>query len=218
MTDEKRPDDERAESERPKIKVTDRRVMHREDAASADAGAAAPFPEAGPPGTSDGDAADRVEASLRDELEQARREGREYLDHARRLQAEFDNYRKRVLKEQTRALELAAEPMVRRLLEVLDDFELALMAAEEMSAERQPDFEVFLKGVELVYAKLVDGLKAEGLERIQAENKPFDPEQHEALMQTGEGDGDPVVADVLRQGYRLNGHVIRPAGVRVERR
>jgi molecular chaperone GrpE len=218
MTDEKGPDGERAESQRPKIKVTDRRVMHRdEDAASADAGAAAPPPETDP-GASGGDAVDRVEASLRDELERARREGREYLDHARRLQAEFDNYRKRVLKEQTRALELAAEPMVRRLLEVLDDFELALMAAEEMSAERQPDFEVFLKGVELVYAKLVDGLKAEGLERIQAENKPFDPVQHEALMQTGDGDGDPVVADVLRQGYRLKGHVIRPAGVRVERR
>jgi molecular chaperone GrpE len=219
MTDEKRPDDERGESERPKIKVTDRRVMHREqDAASTDAGAAVLPPQADPGGPPGGDAADRAEASLRDDLEQARREGREYLDHARRLQAEFDNYRKRVLKEQTRALELASEPMVRRLLEVLDDFELALMAAEEMSAERQPDFEVFLKGVELVYAKLKDALKAEGLERIEAEDKAFDPAQHEALMQTGDGDGEPVVADVLRQGYRLNGHVIRPAGVRVERR
>jgi molecular chaperone GrpE len=208
MTDEERPDEERVE--RPKIKVTDRRAMQRdEEAASASAEAAVPPVAA----DSNGD-----EASLRDELEQARREGREYLDHARRLQAEFDNYRKRVLKEQTRALELASEPMVRRLLEVLDDFELALMAAEEMSAARQPDFEVFLKGVELVYAKLKDALKAEGLERIEAEDKAFDPEQHEALMQTGDGDGDPVVADVLRQGYRLNGHVIRPAGVRVERR
>jgi molecular chaperone GrpE len=208
MTDEKRPDDERVE--RPKIKVTDHRVMHRdEEAASVGAGAAVP-PAA--PDPSD------AGARLRDDLEEARREGREYLDHARRLQAEFDNYRKRVLKEQTRALELASEPMVRRLLEVLDDFELALMAAEEMSAERQPDFEVFLKGVELVYAKLKDALKAEGLERIEAEDKAFDPEQHEALMQTGDGDGDPVVADILRQGYRLNGHVIRPAGVRVERR
>ena len=213
MTDEKRPDDERAE--RPKLKVTDRRVMHRdEQAAPADAGAA----DSSPAETADEAPGQNVEARLRDDLEQARREGREYLDHARRLQAEFDNYRKRVLKEQTRALELAAEPMVRRLLEVLDDFELALMAAEEMSAERQPDFEVFLKGVELVYAKLKDGLKAEGLERIEAEDQPFDPEQHEALMQTGDGDGEPVVADVLRQGYRLNGHVIRPAGVRVERR
>ena len=220
MTDERRPDDEG--EERPKIKVTDRRVMHRgEDpgAASPVAGDPEAAPVAGDPEAAPGTGPARpVEEGLRDELEQARREGREYLDHARRLQAEFDNYRKRVLKEQTRALELASEPMVRRLLEVLDDFELALMAAEEMSAERQPDFEVFLKGVELVYAKLKDALKAEGLERIEAEDKAFDPEQHEALMQTGDGDGDAVVADVLRQGYRLNGHVIRPAGVRVERR
>jgi molecular chaperone GrpE len=63
----------------------------------------------------------------------------------------------------------------------------------------------------------VDALKAEGLERIDAQGAPFDPEQHEALMQTGEGDGEPVVADVLRPGYTLRGRVIRPSGVRVER-
>jgi molecular chaperone GrpE len=129
------------------------------------------------------------------------------------LQAEFDNYRKRVVKEQTELAELGAMPVARRLLEVLDDFELALMSAED-----QPDFERFLKGIELVYAKLLDALKAEGLERIQAEGAPFDPELHEALMQTGEGDGDPVVADVLRPGYTLKGRVLRPAGVRVERK
>jgi molecular chaperone GrpE len=127
-----------------------------------------------------------------------------------RLQAEFANYRKRVLKEQTRALELAAEPIVRRMLEVLDEFELALMAAEQ-----KPDFDKFLHGVELVYAKLVETLRAEGLERIEAEGKPFDPERHEALMGSGAGDGEPVVADVLRQGYTLKGRVVRPAGVRV---
>jgi molecular chaperone GrpE len=107
---------------------------------------------------------------------------------------------------------MASEPVVRRLLEVVDDFELALMAATE-----KPDFDRFLHGVELVYAKLLDALRAEGLERIEADGKPFDPEQHEALMQTGDGDGDPVVADVLRPGYTLRGRVIRPAGVRVER-
>ena len=64
---------------------------------------------------------------------------------------------------------------------------------------------------------LVDTLRAEGLERIEAQGKPFDPELHEALMQSGEGDGDPVVADVLRPGYTLKGRVLRPAGVRVER-
>ncbi len=74
-------------------------------------------------------------------------------------------------------------PAIQRLLEVLDDFELALMSAND-----KPDFDRFLHGVELVYAKLADTLKAEGLERIDALGKPFDPEQHEALMQTGEGD------------------------------
>jgi molecular chaperone GrpE len=118
-----------------------------------------------------------------------------------------------VLREQTLAVEMAAEPVFRRLLEVLDDFDLALIAAE-----REPDLDRFLRGVELVYAKLLDALTSEGLERIPAEGTPFDPELHEALMQTGEGDGEPVVAEVFRPGYTLKGRVIRPAGVRVERK
>ena len=147
-----------------------------------------------------------------DELALARAQSQEYLDHLRRLQAEFDNYRKRVLKEQTNAVELASEPVMRRLLEVVDDFELALMAAND-----KPDFDRFLHGVELVFAKLKDTLRAEGLERIEAKGRPFDPERHEALLQTGDGEGEPTVADVLRPGYTLRGRVLRPAGVRVER-
>jgi molecular chaperone GrpE len=148
-----------------------------------------------------------------DDLAAARSQAAEYLAHLQRLQAEFDNYRKRVLKEQTRSVEQAAQPVMRRLLEVLDDFELALIHATE-----KPDYDKFLHGIELVYAKLIDSLKSEGLERIAAEGTPFDPERHEALMQTGEGDGEPVVADVLRPGYTLKGRVLRPAGVRVERK
>jgi molecular chaperone GrpE len=147
-----------------------------------------------------------------DELATARGEAAQYREHLQRLQAEFENYRKRVLKEQTQAVELAAKPVIQRLLEVLDDFDLALMHAQD-----RPDFDRFLHGVELVYAKLVDTLRAEGLERIEAQGKPFDPELHEALLQSGEGDGDPMVADVLRPGYTLKGRVLRPAGVRVER-
>jgi molecular chaperone GrpE len=195
--------DERNEhAERPRFNTTDRRRI-REDAdvetAPAEPAGAAPAVEA-QEGTD--------EAS---ELESARAEASEYLDHLRRLQAEFDNYRKRVLKEQTDAVERAAVPAILRLLEVLDDFDLALMAANE-----KPDFDRFLHGVELVYAKLADTLKAEGLERIDAQGKPFDPEKHEALLQTGEGE-HLVVADVLRPGYTLRGRVIRPAGVRVNR-
>ena len=108
---------------------------------------------------------------------------------------------------------LASEPLIRRLLEVLDEFDLALM-----SAEKKPDFDKFLHGVELVYAKLQDILRSEGLQRINAEGKPFDPAMHEALMQSGESDGDPVVGDVYRQGYTMRGRVIRPAGVKVVRK
>jgi molecular chaperone GrpE len=148
-----------------------------------------------------------------DELAEARSQAQTYLEHLQRLQAEFDNYRKRVLREQTSAVELASEPVMRRLLEVLDEFELALIHAAE-----KPDYDRFLHGVELVFAKLVEALKAEGLERIEAQGKPFDPELHEALLQSGDGDdGEPVVADVLRNGYTLRGRVLRPAGVRVER-
>jgi molecular chaperone GrpE len=148
------------------------------------------------------------------ELDTARGEVEQYREHLQRLAADFDNYRKRVLKEQTRAVEMAAEPLVRRLLEVLDEFELALMAAEQ-----KPDFDRFLHGVELVYAKLTETLRSEGLERIDAMGRPFDPTLHEALMQgSGESDGEPVVGDVLRPGYKLRGRVIRPAGVKVVRK
>ena len=193
--------DPREGGERPKVKITYRRRVR------ADEGATSAAATGVAPGSPEG-AGSRQSEEL--ELAAARREAAEYLDHLLRLQAEFDNYRKRVLKEQTRAVEMAAEPLVAKLLEVLDDFELALIAAEQ-----KPDFDKFLRGVELVFAKLVDGLRAEGLERIDAEGKPFDPELHEALMGSGEGDGEPVVADVFRQGYKLKGRVIRPAGVRV---
>ena len=190
------------EEDRPTIRITDKRRFAT-DAAAEDTTAPSEAPSE--PG-SDPEAAD-----VTTDIEAVRAEALEYLDHLRRLQAEFDNYRKRVLKEQTEAVERAAVPVIQRLLEVLDDFELALMAASE-----KPDFDRFLHGVELVYAKLADALKAEGLERIRAEGKPFDPEHHEALMQTGEGE-HLVVADVLRPGYTLRGRVIRPAGVRVSR-
>jgi molecular chaperone GrpE len=198
--------------ERPTIKVTDKRRHREDEAAPAEAGAADPQArddaEATPAeATTVGETGD-----AESDLARAQREAAEYLDHLRRLQADFDNFRKRTLKQQTNAVELASQPVVVRLLEVLDDFELALMAAEQ-----QPDFEKFRKGVELVYAKLADVLRAEGVKRIDAEGAPFDPELHEALMQTGEGDGELVVADVLRPGYTLKGRVLRPAGVRVHK-
>jgi molecular chaperone GrpE len=191
------------DTDRPPIKITDKRRIRDDDAGTTPTDAAGVDPAS--------DTLDEEERDVTHDIDAVRAEAADYLDHLRRLQAEFDNYRKRVLKEQTDAVERAAAPTIQRLLEVLDDFELALMSAND-----KPDFDRFLHGVELVYAKLADTLKAEGLERIEALGKPFDPEQHEALMQTGEGD-HLLVADVLRPGYTLRGRVIRPAGVRVNR-
>lgn len=187
--------------ERPRVRVVDRRRVKDVSSEGGAPSSEEVRPELPP----------ETPADLEEELARAREQVAEYRDHLQRLQAEFDNYRKRVLKEQTRAVEMAAQPLVLRLLEVLDDFELAL-AAEDL-----PDPERFRKGVEMVYAKLVEALRAAGLERIEALGKPFDPVEHEALMQTGEGEGEPHVVEVFRPGYRLKGTVIRPASVRVER-
>jgi molecular chaperone GrpE len=195
--------DDRDRDEAPVIKVTDKRRFAK---LAESEGPQRPSAEGSDePGTSEA-------AAATDELAEARAKADEYLQHLQRLQAEFDNYRKRVIREQTSTLELAAEPVMRRLLEVLDEFELALLHAHE-----DVDRDRFLKGIELVYAKLMDSLKAEGLQRIDAEGAPFDPNLHEALMQTGEGTGEPHVAEVFRPGYTLKGRVLRPAGVRVER-
>jgi molecular chaperone GrpE (heat shock protein) len=211
--DEREREEERRET---RIKVTDRRRVHADEPATEPGQTGEP-----PAGGNDDPHAPFPEyvigtarpAEDADELEQARRQAAEYREHLQRLQAEFDNYRKRVIKEQTRAVDMASEPLVRRLLEVLDEFDLALMHAEQ-----KPDFDRFLHGVELVYAKLKESLRAEGVQQIDARGKPFDPQQHEALMQSGDGDGEPVVADVLRQGYTMKGRVIRPAGVKVTRK
>jgi molecular chaperone GrpE len=193
-----------------KVKVTDKRRVHHDEEAG------------GPPDEVIAQREERAPASeeggptgppLEDDLASAKKEAAEYLEHLQRLKAEFDNYRKRVLREQTRAVEFATEPLVVRLLEVLDEFELALVAAEQ-----KPDFHKFLRGVEMVYAKLADILKAEGLERIDAEGKSFDPSLHEALFQVDGGEGEPHVSDVLRTGYTLKGRVVRPAGVKVARK
>jgi molecular chaperone GrpE len=191
------------DEERPTVRIVDKRRFRDEETAPGEGSSgAAPAAQAEATSAPSGD----------DELERARAEAAEYRDHLQRMQAEFENYRKRMTASQSRLVESELQRFVGRLLEVLDEFDLALIAAE-----RAPDFESFRKGVELVYAKLAETLRGEGLERIEAEGQPFDPNEHEALMQTGEGDGEPHVAEIFRQGYTLNGTVIRPASVRVER-
>src|SRR6185436_20841346 len=92
-------------------------------------------------------------------------------DHLRRMQAEFDNYRKRMVREQTAHMERATEGLIENLLPVLDAFELSMLNAGT-------DPERLRKGVELVYSELLGVLEKAGLERIEARGKPFDPVEH----------------------------------------
>ena len=157
-------------------------------------------------------AASELEADLA-RLSQLQSERDEYLDTLRRVQAEFENYRKRVIKEQTALVDRATGGLVEQLLPVLDSFELALKNFDAAGGE---DTESVRKGVDLVYAELLGVLEKAGLSRVEADGKPFDPNVHEAVMQE-EGEGEPIVTDVLRTGYTLKGRVLRPAMVKVSR-
>jgi molecular chaperone GrpE len=157
------------------------------------------------------EAAAEEAATIAADLEAARAEAESYLDDLRRLQADFDNYRKRTLREQTARAASASQALVTRLLPVLDNFELAVSAAEQSR-----DFDRMLKGVEMVFGELREVLQGEGLVKIEAEGKPFDPERHEAVVAVEQEDAEPgMVVDIVRAGYELRGKVLRPAMVRV---
>ena len=151
------------------------------------------------------------EVAIAADLDRARTEAEGYLDDLRRLQADFDNYRKRTLREQTARAASASQALVTRLLPVLDNFELAVSAAEQSR-----DFDRMLKGVEMVFGELREVLEGEGLVKIEAEGKPFDPERHEAVIAVEQEDTEPgMVVDTVRTGYELRGKVLRPAMVKV---
>jgi molecular chaperone GrpE len=152
-----------------------------------------------------------VESDL-SELEQLQGERAELLDTLRRVQADFENYRKRVLREQTALVERATEGLLEQLLPVLDNFELTVRNLEGTDV----DVDKVRKGVDLVFAEFLGTLEKAGLERIESEGAPFDPNEHEAVMQD-DGDGEPVVGAVLRTGWKLKGRVLRPAMVKVVR-
>jgi molecular chaperone GrpE len=155
--------------------------------------------------------AEAEEAAIAADLAKARAEAESYLDDLRRLQADFDNYRKRTLREQTARTASASQALVARLLPVLDNFELAVSAAEQSR-----DFDRMLKGVEMVLGALREVLEGEGLVKIEAEGKPFDPERHEAVVAVEQEGAEPgMVVDIVRTGYELGGKVLRPAMVKV---
>lgn len=146
-----------------------------------------------------------------DELRQAAQRGNEYLDALQRKQAEFENYRKRVRREQEELRNTAARGVLVELMDVADSFRRAFETSEQV---QDPQARAFVDGMKLVEKKLWDVLSRHQVEHIPAKGEIFDPNRHEALMQqesTEHKDGE--IIGVMREGYLLAGSVLRPAGV-----
>jgi molecular chaperone GrpE len=149
---------------------------------------------------------EQVEEAEVDQLEALRQERDELLDTLQRVQAEFDNYRKRAARDQQSLVARAHERLVKELLPVLDDLERALEAAE---AHEEAKLE---EGVALVTRSFADVLRKEGLEEVATDGK-FDPHVHEALLSQPSEAEEGSIIEVLQKGYRLGDRVIRPARV-----
>ena len=142
-------------------------------------------------------------------LEEEKAKCAELNDKHLRLQAEFDNFRKRTAKEKLDLTATASENVIKDILPVLDDFERALQNMEKNGNEAD------LQGVTLIFNKLKDTLKKKGLEEIEAMDAEFNTDEHEALtmIPAPEEEKKGKVLDVIQKGYKLNGKVIRFARV-----
>lgn len=189
-------------------------------ATAGDADVAGESPEGVAPGATEGAAPKAAEGAgptaaevAPDELSRAVAERDEYLDHLQRLQAEFDNYRKRVRRDQEQLRLNAAETVVESLLPVVDNLRRAVEATREHGGEQ------LAAGVALVYDQLVNTLAGHGLTAVEVEpGTPFDPEVHEAVMTQSSDDYDEgAVLQVMERGYLLHGRLLRPAKVVVVR-
>jgi len=131
----------------------------------------------------------------------------ELTETLQRLQAEFENFKKRTEKENAEFVKYAKAGLMQRLLPIIDTFEIALKSTK--------DNEKFAKGMEMVYAQLVSTLQSEGLKPIEAIGKKFDPYLHEVMLKEKSDKDDGFVLEELQKGYMLNDKVLRHSKVKI---
>ena len=132
--------------------------------------------------------------------------GTKYLELAKRTQADFENYRKRMARENAQASERGAGKLAKELLPALDHLELALKSAA--------GHEDVIKGFAMVRDELLAGLGKSGIQAFSPQGERFDPNEHEAMAQQPSEEAEPgTVLEVYQQGYRINGQILRPARV-----
>ncbi len=158
---------------------------------------------------------DKKEAKKNDKLEELKallkaekEKSDEYFEHLKRNMAEFDNFKKRISKEKDMMYNTILASIVAEILPVLDNFEKALNAETADSSYKD--------GMVMIYGQLIDTLKGQGVEEIDALNQTFDPNFHEAVMHVeDENFGEKEVVEVFRKGYKIGDKIVRHAMVKV---
>ncbi len=158
--------------------------------------------------------AEHAEQKKGDEGKDWEKEYRELYDKFVRLHAEFENFKKRMMKDKQEAIKFANQALIQEILPFVDNLERSLEHAGEAK-----NIEALKEGVEMTIQHFLKVLEKSGLEAIKAEGEPFDPNVHEAIMQveTDEMESNMVVEE-LQKGYKLHGRVIRPATVTVSKK
>jgi molecular chaperone GrpE len=148
----------------------------------------------------------------KEKAEELEREKEEIYQRLLRLQAEYDNYKKRSQKEKEASLKYKSQDLVNELLPVVDNFERAL------EVEKNDHTKGIIDGITMVYNQFKEALSTAGVKEIETEGKEFDPNLHHAVMQTEEEDTDSnIIVEELQKGYMLKDRVIRPAMVKVNK-
>ncbi len=148
---------------------------------------------------------------LAEQLVTARADADQLLEHLQRKQAELENFRKRAQRDAVEVRAFASLRLVEAMLPVLDSFDVAFAHDPQTPTE-----EKLVAGIRSTYTLIFDILRKEGLEAVEADGVPFDPECHEAAAAPPEGEGVLMVSQELRRGYRIGERVIRPALVAVD--
>jgi molecular chaperone GrpE len=146
------------------------------------------------------------------QMEQLKQTAEDHYQRYLRIQADFDNFRRRSRQEREDFAKYASQKTIEGILPIVDNFERAMTATKDLH-----DPEALAKGVEMIHRQLAQWLEAEGVKIIQAVGQPFNPELHQAVMQVAAEDGTAsgIVVEQLQQGYMLKDKVIRPSMVKV---
>src|SRR5882762_6506448 len=156
-----------------------------------------------------------VTAEQLEELKERAAKADEHWDRLLRTTADFDNFKKRAAREKQEAIKFANEGLLEKLIPVLDNFDMAFSAAQTTQAEGVQSLQT---GINMIYQQLKRALTEIGLEEVEAEGKPFDPNLHEAVSQKETADvPEGQVVQQLRKGYKFRDRLLRPASVVVAR-